>query len=108
MGPVRPLGLIETALATARLTRLVLRDEITAPVRRPVVEWALTSRAPYGVGPPFAHPRLAYLLGCDWCVSIWAASVVVAVYRWPFGRALVRVLAASEIVGLAADRGVGE
>lgn len=56
-----PPALAVGALAVYRLTRLVVEDEVTRPVREAVV---LNS----------PESRLAYLIGCPWCVSMWAAA----------------------------------
>lgn len=46
------------ALAVYRLTRLVTTDVLTAPPR----EWVQAR-----------YDRLGYLVGCDWCSSMWVA-----------------------------------
>ncbi len=61
------MRLIVRALATYRLTRLVGQDYITNDVRR----WA-QKRAP---------ERIAYLLSCPWCISVWLAPLIVAADR---------------------------
>lgn len=58
-----PTNLLTHALATKRLTRLITEDQITSTPRN-----ALLSRYP--------NTNLAYLLTCNWCSSIWAASLV--------------------------------
>ncbi|MBL6275334.1 hypothetical protein JMF97_04060 [Micromonospora fiedleri] len=57
-------GLIEIAvvlLVVARVTRLIVADEITRPLREAIVR-----RLPEG-------SPLAYLLMCRWCLSVWVA-----------------------------------
>ena len=54
-----------SALATRRLVRLVVEDEITRPMRL----------AAAGKGP------LEYLVGCPSCVSVWAALAVILLPR---------------------------
>jgi hypothetical protein len=56
-----PVTLAVGAFAVHRLTRLVVGDEITAPLRE-----RISNAAPEG--------RLAYLLTCPWCVSVWAGA----------------------------------
>lgn len=51
-------------LATYRLTRLITRDEITAPLREKVWERF----------PPTTP--LGYAITCDWCTGVWAASAL--------------------------------
>lgn len=90
------LTLLLTALATARLTRLITRDRITQAPR----EWAL-SRLPDG------H-LLAYLLMCDWCVSVYmGAATATAWWAWGDHRAFTAATAAlafSHTTGWAATR----
>lgn len=90
------LTLLLTALATARLTRLITRDRITRTPRH----WALR-RLPDG------H-LLAYLLMCDWCVSVYTGAATAAAW-WAWGghhayTAVVAALAFSHITGWLAAR----
>ena len=72
------------ALATARITRLVVEDEITEPLRDKVMgQWP--------------DSKVAYLVGCRICVSVWAGGVVVVAGRSRLGRAVLRMLALSEV-----------
>lgn len=52
-------------LATYRLTRLVTRDAIMAPVVEKV--WKKY---------PPEKSKVGYLLTCEWCLSIWVASLL--------------------------------
>jgi len=56
-----PAALAVGALAVHRLTRLAVEDEITRPLRE-----RITDAAPDG--------RLAYLVTCPWCVSMWIGA----------------------------------
>lgn len=90
------LTLLLAALATARLTRLVTRDRITRAPRN----WALR-RLPDG------H-LLAYLLMCDWCVSVYMGAATAGAW-WAWGDhrlyvAAVAALAFSHTTGWAATR----
>lgn len=56
------------ALATHRLTKLVIDDYITEPLRDKVYE-------------KFGEPdesKISYLIGCPWCTSMYAGAFVVA------------------------------
>jgi len=53
-------------LATYRLTRLITTDNITEPIR----EWIWDRYPPQS-------SKLGYLITCDWCSSIWVASIVI-------------------------------
>jgi hypothetical protein len=57
-----PLDLVVDAGATARLTRLITRDKITAPLR----DWAMRTE----------RGRTTYLVNCPYCVSVWAGLLV--------------------------------
>lgn len=73
------LDLIVDVLATKRLVRLIVQDEITRPVRE------MAGRK---------DPRLAYLVGCKSCSSVWAA--LLNIYVMP--RSVKVALAVSESV----------
>lgn len=67
-----PLLFLLGALATARLTRLVVDDQITLPVRA----WILRRVKEDG--------QLAYLITCPWCVSVYVGAAVASVlWAWP-------------------------
>lgn len=70
------MTLVVDALATLRLTRLVVSDTVAEPIRHRVLSWAETPR-----DGAMAHPRVAELLGCSWCTSIWTAAAVVFARR---------------------------
>ena len=82
---------IVDALATHRLTKLVIDDYITEPLREKVYE-------------KFGDPedsKISYLVTCPWCVSIYAGAAVVAARTiapkaW---RPLAYVLAFSSVTG---------
>lgn len=61
------LGVILAALATARLTRLVVEDELTGPLRERIAR-----RNPQG--------KLAYLVHCRWCAGMWCSLAVVSCF----------------------------
>jgi hypothetical protein len=64
------ITLVLAALATARLTRLITRDEITHRARRLVL--ARLDR----------DGLMAYLIVCDWCVSVYVGAAMAAVCAW--------------------------
>jgi hypothetical protein len=76
-----------SALAIARLTSLIAEDELTAPIRE-----AIDRRA--GAGP--VQEKLAYLVTCSRCVSVWAAGGVLIAQQTRIGRPLVAALAGSQ------------
>lgn len=76
------------AVATWRLTRLLVRDEF--PPTRALREWVIRTFAevqPDGTLTPskqWGAPghALAYLWTCTWCMSIWVGAGVVALADW--------------------------
>jgi hypothetical protein len=107
---------IVDALATARITRLIVGDMITAPARDAIIREVYAMRgdrdARDGTDLDWtarAHddgldaPKLAQWISCPWCASFAAACVVVAARRYaprawaPLGTAL----AFSQMAGLA-------
>lgn len=96
---MNPITLIVAALVTARVTRLVTTDRITQAPRR----WALLRLRSDGLA--------AYLLVCDWCVSVYVGAVVASVGAgagsWPWTWALPLALAFSYVAGYLA-RGESE
>jgi hypothetical protein len=97
--------LLVDVAATARLTRLVLDDEITAPAR----EKALEALIDLGERRPDLKPvtdKLEYLLSCPWCVSIYAGLLIFTLRKAAPGVADVvsGALAASAVTGLAYSR----
>jgi Protein of unknown function (DUF1360) len=84
------ISLIIDIIATYRLTKLVMEDEITEGLR----EFVYTH---------FPKGKLAYLISCPWCISIWAAIVIFAIRRFypQYADTLSSVLAASAVTGVA-------
>lgn len=76
------LDLAISVLATKRVVRLVVQDEITRPLRELVGQ---------------RNPRLSYLVGCKSCSSVWAG--LLCVYVMP--RSVKVALALSEAAILA-------
>lgn len=103
------------ALAVHRLTRLITLDTITEPPREALI--AVAYGAEPGSSPNagvFEHdtwaervehdshaPKLAELLICRWCMSIWISAAVVLVRRtrwWPPVRLLLALSSASTLL----------
>ena len=87
--------LVILALATARLTRLVTTDTIFAPLRERI--WKRF---------PPESSRYGYLITCNWCTSIYAATLVVSMYRIIEKPTIFvsMILALSMIAGFVANR----
>lgn len=90
------LMVVVMALATARVTRLITRDRILAAPRRAVLR-AL----------PDDH-LLAYLVVCDWCVSVYTGALAAAggawAGWWPWAAVPAVALAFSYVTGYLASR----
>ena len=86
-------------LATQRLTQLVVEDKIAEPIRDRIASWGESH--PEGSVPD----RIAYLVSCPACTSVWAAGFVLLARRHPVGRALISTLATSAAV-LAANAAI--
>lgn len=109
-------ALARDAIAVARLTRLVTSDDITEPLREGWIGWAYGHRVPLHLLDAFGPepvswievyeadidpPKLATVIMCRWCASIWLAFGVLAVRRSrPWG-ALADALCMSEAAALA-------
>lgn len=90
------LMLVVMALATARVTRLITRDRILAAPRRAALR-AL----------PDDH-LIAYLIVCDWCVSVYTGTLAAAggawAGWWPWTAAPAVALAFSYVTGFLTSR----
>lgn len=87
------------ALATYRLTKLVIDDKITEDLRQ------LAYRE-FEKLPEKLQSQATYLLSCPWCVSIWAAGFLLLLkYKAPnLHYYLSSLLAASAITGILSER----
>lgn len=90
--------MIPETLATYRLTRLVVKDGIMKTPRDAVLRWAL--KPAWGRA---RHPKIAELVECPWCVSMYAAAAVLVMRRSSAGRGLLAVLALSAAAGGMAE-----
>jgi len=84
------------AIATARLTRLIIADEITEPLRERV--WRR-----------FGNPgesKISYLFTCPWCMSIYAATCLMTLYSisTTTGTFVSAILAFSYVTGILSNR----
>jgi hypothetical protein len=81
-------------LASYRLTRLLTTDVILEPLREKVwKKFPISS-------------KIGYLFTCDWCMSIWAAALILLLFlALPLVAYVVSlILSTSAIVGLIASR----
>lgn len=77
-------------LAARRLTQLITEDEIAKPLREPILAWG--EKHAEGTW----QDRVAYLVSCPACSSVWAAGAILIARRIPYVRHLVPVLAISQ------------
>lgn len=94
-----PQEMIMNSLATYRLTRLVIEDEITNDLRAKAYEQI--NKLP----DPVAN-KLSYFLTCPWCVSIWAAGLLLVLRRTSpeLAEFVTGLLAASAVAGVISER----
>ncbi len=79
------------ALATHRLTQLVVEDEITRPVRTAVDDWAR------GAPELSLKERIDFAINCGACTSIYASAIVLGLSKFRAGRWVNKVLAGSAV-----------
>lgn len=92
----RTISLALDIVATYRLTKLVMEDKIAEDFRDYIYE-----KFP-------RDSKISYFIGCPWCVSIWAAAVIVVVRKLSpeAADAVSTILAASAATGVAYTRGL--
>ncbi|QFG12204.1 Hypothetical Protein OBI_RACECAR_76 [Arthrobacter phage Racecar] len=90
------ITLVTDIVAVHRLTKLVMEDKLTEDLR----SW-IYKKFPYG-------GKMQYLIGCPWCVSIWAGIVIFGLRKLSPETAnyLSATLAASYVSGVAYTRGL--
>lgn len=88
---VLTVSMLVGMLAVARLTRLLVDDEITVGIRRWVIKrWGEES-------------KLTYFIHCPWCTSIWIGALVMppaVLFPYVWVVALLAVPASSMVAGL--------
>lgn len=126
--------LLVYALAVARVTRLINEDVLLNGPRDRLVSWAWARKygtgtvGPTSISEPFVgygaqavplwqaarqggalEPKLAYLITCPWCASIYVWAVAAPLWYWLGGSPWVLVpaaaLAFSYIAGFLAQHG---
>ena len=96
--------IVLTVLAIARVTRLITTDMIFEGSRN----WLLTRIIPVGKEESEWRSKLAYLVLCPWCMSIYVGAVAACAYAvWgetmPY-MTVVLALAASHVTGFLASK----
>lgn len=89
---------ISDILATYRLTKLIMEDRITEDFRN-----LIYSKFP-------KDSMLSYLIGCPWCISIWAGLTIFTLRRVsPETADIVSgLLAASAVTGVVYTKGLDQ
>ncbi|MCG7410382.1 DUF1360 domain-containing protein [Paenibacillus sp. ACRRX] len=94
-------------LASYRLTRLIVFDEITSFIRKPFLEEKIIKDEKgalmaviEGKGSKF-HTFMRKLLTCYWCTGIWAAAVIVSIYLFLPNLVAVPILLILAVAGAA-------
>lgn len=104
--------LIRDCIAVTRLTRLIVADDISEPIRELWLEAAYRGKvAPRGAGPVDTWteqyhrdpdpPKLATVIMCRWCASVWIAFGVIVVRRTRAWGWLADALVMSEAAALS-------
>jgi|SRR5947209_3888658 len=93
---VNGLDLAMLGLATLRISKVISEDEITAVLRKPLVEVDAEGRRPRGHGLRWA---LGKLVLCPTCTGTWvAAFLVYALHLFPWAtRPLLAIMSASGV-----------
>lgn len=100
------------ALAVARVTRFINEDKLAEGPRGRFIDWTWRKYRP---GVPFNgrqyadEPKLAYLITCPWCASIYVAAPAAVIWwlwgDWPYAFIPALWLAFSQVAGLCAKIG---
>lgn len=76
------VAVLAVVLATHRVTHFIVADGLIKRARERVQTWFETRwerRHPGESDPDEWQSRVAYLLSCAWCTSIWAGAGTVAI-----------------------------
>lgn len=89
-----PLDWTTDALATYRLTRLIVEDQVAAPIRNAAYK-------------RYGNKGIGYLVECPWCTSAWVGLAVATARRvaprtWGL---VAQALAFSAVAGLVSEHG---
>lgn len=92
-------------LASFRLTRLIVFDKITEPLRRPFFK-EIEEKNEEGIPEIYLVPKekglsgwVGQLLSCFWCVGIWSSLFLVVLYQAHLfiGELLILILAVAAV-----------
>lgn len=87
-GVITPMTLIILTLAAMGLTRIIVRDKITMPFRRLIVNGIKTKKRVIWKGSG-VNGWLTYLIHCVTCTGFWSTAAVVGSWLlWPDNQAL--------------------
>lgn len=88
---LNPVVLIVLALASYRITRLLIQDEILSPIRDKI----------WNKWPPETN-KITYLLTCYWCLGAWISAIVtvLVLYCGMIALVVAIIFALSAVVGI--------
>ncbi len=76
------LALVFTVAAAARLTRLIVKDKITEPIRAGIARRLKQPEFSESGRQISEGSRLTYLIHCGWCTGMWVSAAVGAAAWW--------------------------
>lgn len=101
------MELIVLALASFRLTRLVVYDKITEFIRKPFTE-EMEEKNEHGEIEIYIVPRkgglrgfFGELLTCYWCTGVWSSILLIILY-WQFPLIANPIILVLAVAGIAA------
>ena len=100
--------LLILGLAAFRLTRLIVFDKITEPMRRPFFN-EVEEKDEEGNVAVYLVPKergirgwIGELLACYWCTGVWVSLLLFSLYmsKWPAGEFIILILAIAAIASI--------
>jgi hypothetical protein len=67
--------IVVLGLVVYRVTRFIVLDTLIETPREAVHNWLMTRKGWWG-------PKIAELVGCPWCVSVWVSAGAIAATEW--------------------------
>lgn len=95
--------IIMLGLASFRLTRLIVFDKITEPLRRPFFIEIMEGDEVYLIPKEKGFRKwIGELLACYWCTGVWASIALVFLYmsKWVFAELVILILAIAAIASI--------
>ncbi|MGG0891635.1 uncharacterized protein DUF1360 [Cytobacillus horneckiae] len=108
MMDISSLEFILIGLATFRLTRLIVFDQITEWMRAPFMK-EIDEENENGEMSTYIVPKeggifgfFGKLLSCYWCTGVWSSIILCVLYFWwhPYGSYLIILLAVASLAAI--------